>query len=583
MKERMLSAEQRRLQIAQSVMLGGLAIYWLFILPLPWDNSGGWGDDLPYNFLAWCAISGLSAAFWLISPPGFPLTGTPGGKVLFTGAILMTLPLLWSPTVATAGNAATRLVGLWAALAFWFTLRQCHFSAKQRRILLYCLAIAAVVEAGLVLAELYLPPGTLPEPWDKFTQKFGRGTVGVFQQVNVTASFLATGLATSLFMLGLHEARLPVRGQEIARRYFLMFACVLLPAVLVLIYSRIGWLGGIVVIAGLFYLFSSGDRRGEAKNQYLLIVLPLTGIALGVLLMNMSLAEALDKHNGSNHQRLLTLYYSLRYAFHHPLIGYGAGTYESSYQNFLAALPGGNPGHELMAHPHNELLYQFTEGGIVALAGVLLWGGLYLYWWRESTSVMQRGALICMLPVLLHTQVEYPLYYSVPHVLALLIMVYIAEPEVSAHRGKKRSAFRYLSQAGMLLLSVYGTVTSYQAFNAGRVLDKFEIQALSSPESITTLSVPWFQTLRYRQDLSLLRLIRFRYAPDTDSLVSYVQENTLWLSAHTWPRMYENQIAVLQYLGRQQQAQQWEEKAHRTLPWEKAFLLKKPQAESPGK
>ncbi|WP_329503111.1 PglL family O-oligosaccharyltransferase [Klebsiella aerogenes] len=557
-----------RTPLSGTVLLAGLGGFWVIFLHICWPNHGGNGTDLPGNLLAWCFIFILCTLFWYLRPNSLKIESGITIPWLAAGAILMSLPLLWSPSSATFYYALPRIAGLWAGLGFLFTLRQCRFNAQQRQLLMYCLSAAGGVEAMIVLLELYGPSSCLPHVWQKFIHVNGRMAVGVFQQVNVTSSFLALALTTTLLLLGMRKAALTSRLGEYIRLVALGCTVILLVTVLSTVYSRTGWLGGIIAIAGIYILLTFSSFSLEGQYQWLLIILPAIGVALGLGVMHLSVSQALTIHDGSNSQRLLTLYHTFFYALHHPFIGYGAGTYEGYYQAYLAALPGGNPGTEVMSFPHNELLYQFAEGGFVGLAGALCWCALYLWLWRNAKTLLQAGALTAMLPILLHTQVEYPLYYSVPHWLALLLLLRLADNEYPAK--SVTGTIRKLSISGrvaMIVLALYGSVVSLQAYRSGQVLDRFENIELTRPEQIEALNVPWIHHLRYQQDLTLLRLIRFQAHPDKDSLQAFTQENQQWLSVHPWTPLYENQIAVLYYLHEDAEARRWLHQARLTIPW----------------
>ncbi|WP_213793638.1 PglL family O-oligosaccharyltransferase [Klebsiella aerogenes] len=558
-------------------MLGGLTLYWLLFLHIGWKNSGGWGSDLPYNLLGWGFILSLCTLFWVFFSDNLIANIGVTGKYIVIGAALMTLPMLWSPTFATLINALPRLMGMWGGLLFWGTLRQCRFSSRQRTWLLYCLAVAGMIEAAIVLIELYAHPVWLPTIWQTIVAQFGRYATGVFQQINLTASFLATGLAAVLLLTGLRAARLENSTREKWRMVLLAVGCVLISTVLTLASSRTGWLAGLAVVASLYYLLNFSPFRHQGHQQPLLLALPLIGILVGLALMPYSAHQALLMHQGSNHQRLLTLYYTFLYAIQPPILGYGAGTYEGAYQHYLAMLPGGNPGLETMSHPHNELLYQYAEGGFIALTGALVWLGLVVRVWRKADSALYRGIIICMLPIMLHTQLEYPLYYSVPHYLVLLMLLSLAEKdEPQAVENTSRAStpvFRYT----MLLLTFYGALVSFQSYRVWQTLERFEASSLADPEVITALNVPGVMRLRYEQDLTLLRLFRFRHEKDLGSLREFTEENAIWMSVHAWPVLYQNQISVLRYLNDAKNVALWQEQAQRTFPWDKRFQVIKAQ------
>lgn len=563
-----ISHEEKYRMFSERSILCGLAVFWLILVHIGWSGHGGCGIYQPYNYVAWFTISVSCMLFWLIRPIGKKISIGVTGQILFFGAMLMSLPLLWSPSSTAASNALPRIVGLWAGMAFWLTLRQCHFSERNKFILLYCLAGAGLIEGIIVIVELFGPSSWLPIIWQKLLAERGRGGVGAFEQVNVTASFLGLSLAACLFLFGLRRTTLTSRYVDRLRVTILGAGCVLLPAVLTLIYSRTGWLGGLAVVIGSYIMLTVSRFSGEGHRQKYLLLLPLAGVLIGLSAMHLSIAQALAEHDGSNKQRLLTLYQTFIYASQHPLIGYGAGTYESHYQAWLAALPGGNPGGEIMDHPHNELLYQYSEGGIIALSGALLWCGLYIRLFLRMKTIVQAGALIGMLPILFHTQLEYPLYYSAPHWLALLILLRIADKDMPVEAIRRsRPFYAYTGQIALFLLSVYGAVISIQAYSTGRILDLFENTELDEPERIASLNVPWVQSSRYQQDMAMLRLIRFRTTPNRASLYAFVQENERWLSVHVDETAYSNQIAVLKYLHEKQKAKAWETVAHKTLPW----------------
>lgn len=547
----------------------GLSGLWLIFMHLCWPNHGGNGTDLPGNLLAWCFISIPCVLFWGLHSGKKRIHLGPTILWLLVGAILMSLPLLWSPSSATFHNALPRIAGLWAGMAFLFTLRQCIFTPQQRLLLLYCLALAGGIEAAITLAELYGPISWLPQVWQKLVNKYGRSAISVFQQVNLAASFLALSLATALLLFGMRYGTLAGRKYEYARLSILACIIIIISATLTLIYSRTGWLAGVLVVFGVYALFTYSRFREEGQYQWWLLLLPVIGVALGLGLMNLSIAEALNAHKGSNSQRLLTLCQTFYYALHHPFIGYGAGTYEGYYQAWLAALPGGNPGTEVMSYPHNELLYQFTEGGLVSLAGVLCWCGLYIRLWLRMDTVLQAGALLAILPVFLHTQVEYPLYYSVIHWLTLLVLIRLADKECpdKTPENSDHSRLSMLIPAGMFILAMYGAVISFQAYRTGQILDRFENNEMINPKQIAQLNVPWIHHLRYQQDLTLLRLIRYQTTPDKASLLAFTQENAQWLSVHAWFPLYENQISVFRFLHENSQAERWLKQAKLTMPW----------------
>ncbi|MGV0243238.1 O-antigen ligase family protein (plasmid) [Klebsiella aerogenes] len=559
--------------MASSILVAGLAGYYIFLLHAAWMNNGGSGVELPYNLIAWCFMSALSFVFWILQPSVSKSVLTPLYLSLFAGALLMSLPLIWSPSLMAFYNALPRIGGLWAGMIFLLMLRSAAFTERQTKILLHSLVFAGIAEALIILCELYFPGTWLPVIWQKLMLKYGRYGVGVFQQVNVTASFLATSLAICLMLFASGTFTTNNSNAERIRLTLLATAIILLTSVLTFLCSRIGWLSGCSSAGAAWFLLTFTRHKKRSRCHLLLLLLLLTGVVMGCQLMHTSIGQALAEHSGSNHQRILTLYHTVIFSGKHPLLGYGAGTYEGYYQSFMAGLREGNLSRELMSHPHNELLYQYSEGGVIALTGVLLWYGIYLSLWLRAKSVIQVTALLAMLPLILHTQVEYPLYYSVPHWLTLLLLIRLAEGEETSVVTGAHYRASGLIKAAFILLAAYGTVVSLQSIINGNIMNKFENNALASTQPVTRMKVSWIQQFRYEQDINLARMIDFQSTHDMKSLRTFTDMNASIIAVHPDPLLFSNQIAVLNYLHEYQQANEWLLRAHYTLPWETQFSV----------
>lgn len=80
-----------------------------------------------------------------------------------------------------------------------------------------------------------------------------------------------------------------------------------------------------------------------------------------------------------------------------------------------------------LTYPHNDLLFWWVEGGAVALLGLLVMGVSGFWLLLRRPGVRQLALLACLMPILLHTQLEYPLYQSPVHWLLVLILVNLAD------------------------------------------------------------------------------------------------------------------------------------------------------------
>ena len=551
-------------RIAHLPLIILFSLYWLVLMHIPWPNSGDYGMNLPTNLLSWGAISLPGLIIWLFLATK-TVRLTPTFLMLFSSALLFTLPALWSPRDALP-IAIPRLAGIWGGVFAYLTLLQQPIREKETVALFYLLATAAVIECVLSLAGFYCPQ-YLPFPLNSLAEKYAGYAPGIFQQLNVTASFLATGLAALLYLLADSRRALYPPRAEHARFVAIAVAIMTLSATLVIFHSRIGWIGGLAAMSCASVLFGHARFRHRTTRwrRALILLLPVLGGLIGTLILQQSVVASL-LHESSNHQRWLTLEYTLCMIRVHPWQGWGLGMFESAFQHFMAALPGDNPSREMMQHPHNETLFIWAEGGVLALAGglCLLWGWIILFLRRKS--LWQWAALLTTLPILLHTQVEFPLYYSVAHYFAILVLLASADGKLRAIQVRT-SLLRW----PFVLIALYGVVLSAQLFYASIVLGNFETGRLASAKRITDLHVPELMQMRYQRDLSQLHLWHFNQTGDIDELERYAKENGEWIKLHMEEDAWNDQVNILLFLHRQGDAEKLKQRAHRLMPWDDRF------------
>ena len=541
-----------------------LSFYWLVLIHIPWPNSGDYGMNLPMNLLSWAAILLQALIVWL-SLQADKIRLTPTFLCLLFSAIAFTLPVFWSPDQGLA-IALPRLTGIWGGVFTYLTLLQYPPREKEIVALSYMIAAAACIETVYSLMGFWCPQW-LPFPLNALAENYSGGAPGIFQQRNVTATFLATGLSLLLVLMADRQRTLKSFRAETARRFAICFAIILISATLVLCRSRIGWLGGLcgIACASLLFCQQCWRDRTTACQRLAIIFLPFIGGLLGSVLLQGSVLNSLA-HEGSNQQRLLTLEYTVRLIMTHPWRGIGLGMFESVYQNFMADLPFANPGREMMQHPHNETLFIQAEGGIVAFLGglILLWGWIILF--RRPKSLWQWVTLLTTLPILLHTQVEFPLYYSVAHFFLILLLMSATE--------SRKSTFtlpvKYLRPA-LAATALYGIVLSMQLFRASVTLGEFETGRLEPPESIRQLSVPWLMQIRWQRDLSRLHLMHFNQSGNINELDLFAQENAEWITMHMEEDAWSDQINILMFLQKREEALALRLRAHRLMPWDERF------------
>lgn len=587
------AGRQSRLHSVLQIAVATLLCVWLCLfLHIPQYNAGGGeGVWLPWNILAWAMAVTVMLLTALLEPVG-RFVITPLARLLLLAVALLTLPVMWCPQPEWVIYSLPRLYGLWGGALFYLALLQCRFSHRAKRLFLWCVSFAALVQGLSVLAGLYYP--TLLSPLSQaFLKTGGRQSLGIFQQVNVTASFLATGLALALALFYRQCLCRAVRPVGVwaslmfrVKTAYLLILMVFLPCVLVLTRSRIGWLGGLTVYIVSIATAVLTARRQRGRQHGLpawcpavIALFPLAGIVAGLLLMNCSVAQAID-HGGSNHQRWLTLKVTWEMVRLHPWAGWGTGSFLMQFQHYIATYRHPNPSRELMGHPHNEILYVWMEGGIVALAGLMVAGGAAVMLLKKNGSHTRRLMAVSMLPVLLHTLVEYPLYLSVPHALTLLLVALNldrdgqrAGPAVS---GARVMGIRKIARAGLRCVIVTGCVwmlgSLYGAYRVNALLSRFEVgQLAQSGGAIPAADVPWMLRSRYEADRLSLELEAYNRSGDLRLLRDYVQDNARWLRTHTDPDNYAVQVDVLCYLHREREARRYRYEGLLLFPYDARF------------
>ncbi|TBL52591.1 O-antigen ligase family protein [Obesumbacterium proteus] len=411
---------------AISVML---LIYLALAMHVFIPSMGGSGLRVPGNTVAWIFIALSVLAYWLLNRHQSIITTTTS-KLITVGILLLLLPLFYTPE-KWLKDALLQIAGVVAGMLFYFTLLQCRFSARWRVLLLNFLLFATLMQSVIGFIQLtMLPPNSgLMALGDE-----GVRPTGVFRQVNVMASFMATGLACSLHLLYLPQS-LSIRNKASSVIHRLIHlqqlaALVLLPAMLVLLQSRAGYIGAIAVVLINFAL----RIRNQPRRTTAFIGLIISGILLGyTLLLGAGLVIPVS-HDGSNLERWKILQITLAMIMNHPILGWGYGGFEYSFAHFALGMTPPITGMGVITHPHNELLFGWAEGGVAALAAYILLAIAYfrlmvLAWRRTDKSLFTLWLL--MLPFAVHTQLEYPFYMSTGHWLIFLLLLSLTDSALS--------------------------------------------------------------------------------------------------------------------------------------------------------
>ncbi|MGE6472556.1 Wzy polymerase domain-containing protein [Serratia proteamaculans] len=533
-------------------LFGLAAFYCLIAMHIYWPNRGGSGFYLPWNLVGGIFIALAILGAMLFSRPPLAVSGFFNWLAL--GGLILSLPLLWAQQ-PWLSEALPRLLGLALGIMAYFALLQIPLDRSRRRRLLTLLLAATVIEAlfGLVQYSL-LQPGN----WIGYNSLKNR-PYGIFQQWNLMASFMATGLALALYLL---SNRRPLSR---SLQWLSTSILVLAPLLLVVIASRVGLLAALLLSPlQLWMLFRINRRRAAAA-----LLLLVTGVGVGLLLVMINGATRAVTVAEPIFYRLAYWQEALRMIAERPWFGWGYGHFQHDFLHHFYTTHSSGMESVAISHPHNEILLWGIEGGLLSLSGIAIvcWG-LWRLLQRTRALPLRPAPWIAALPILLHMMVEYPLYLSAAH--AVLLLVILRSGDVRRrlrlpHRPQQTlRLFTGIAAALMLPYLLNG-------LHSALIITAVEKTGLRQfgPMSRVLTPTPW--QVRYDYDVQLQRLLQYPQTRDATTLWNYRQwaENEILVRPDA--NIYINLIAVSRLLQQPQRAADLQRQAHRLFPQDMRF------------
>ncbi|MCE9862721.1 PglL family O-oligosaccharyltransferase [Aeromonas caviae] len=525
------------------------ALYWLLGMHFFMHNPGGAGLYLPFNAWGWIFASLVIAlGLWQVTLRQ-QLVTSPLQVGLWLGGMLLWLPMAY-PGFELKDYAIPRLLGLLAGLLFLSCLYQWRLDRSARDRLLYLLLGAIAIEALLGLVQFYL---LTPGNWLGYDTLVNR-PYGIFQQPNVMASFMATGLSLAVW--------LEMRGQANAWLMGLRYGVIVAASVLlVVLQSRVGQLGGLL---SLLLLMPQLYRQRQLGRILALVGL---GIALGLLsLYGLSGAKRGLEIYQSGGMRSIYWPYAAKLIAEAPWAGWGYGSFEPVFLQHYMADKALNPAmvqiEYNLDHPHNEFLYWAVEGGIAPMLGMLLMGGALL--WRLSKAGWHQGmALLALVtPILLHTQTEYPFYHAIALWWALLLLVHVLDAEVEEGRlaAGQASWREYVCRPWLLLrfaaIAIPLVVVPFMltAIHTAWVVTKYERGGYKEPALLLQVVNPMAWLTRVEFDVNAVRLAVGLQTNNKTELEAYHDWGQEFVRHTPRANIYANMVLALNALGRREEA-----------------------------
>ena len=423
-------------------------------------NLGGEGLFLPYNGAIWIVAS------WIIASASFLIYKNQ--QIIlpkyWLGLALLPIGALVTGFIADKNNPTewiVRLSVIMGGYLFFLSLFQFQLKSKHIERSLYIILAMGLIAAtyGIIQAltgasnlSFLMPvsPNHLP--------------VGIFQQVNLQASFMATFLVLTYYL----ASRPSLRSFSFIIQATLLIAALGASYNIATSGSRVGLLGAAL---GLLCLFI-GRWKLFRQTKIIFIALIIATLAGGILGKSglEKTADKVDRAIGGVSADVRWHIYSLSLDIfaQAPLIGHGLGSFQKVFQEerieYQQQTDSSLRSAPRFSHPHNELIFWLVEGGIVSIIGILAAAIFTLVQLFKAGWQRGWGYSALLLPLVFHTQVELPFYISNTHWFLLLFLLFLTH-----QYGKKSITTEKLSMAAQrtipisfVALSIFATITLIQ-------------------------------------------------------------------------------------------------------------------------
>ena len=448
----------------------------LFYNWLELSTAGGLG--FIRNNLAWIVIIIFIIAGAISSLQKGEVTLPAKSPILGLGFMVATFPFFFNLTDFYSYGSLLPF-GLLGCLLCFCALFQFELLKNNKDSILLIIVIIAFAEVLIGSWQLF---NSLMMQLTSEVEEFKLIAIdGTFNQRNVFASFISSGLLASTFLLFFRKSIFSCPEAKKFLLCFLFLGCFLL----YLTNSRVGIYS---FIAG--HLLLTLTNLHKKKIVLKTLILTASGFVLAISFSS-GVFQGEGKDFTKTHNRQLIYSTAVEAIGESPLLGHGLGSFEKVYLDTLAkrihtydVTMQAVTRPENLSHPHNELLYWGVQGGIVSILGlIMIVIGILAMTWRSG--LRKNIMYYCLLlPIGLHLMVELPFYISGVHIIvALLVLFYVVSSigEIKVKNFELSSLTRSSSIGTVSGLGVFLGVTlflnSYSIYQA----NKFE-KALNRTE-----------------------------------------------------------------------------------------------------
>jgi O-antigen polymerase len=427
------------------------------------------------------------------------------------------------------------------ALAFlcWWLSQKWYICENRKKQALQIIFILTIIQGIISLIQTFCPALGLQLYEYSWLRNHGR-PYGIFQQVNLLGSFLATGLGCGYLLL-LKEKRIFFSITYLSGLSGIAFT-------LSLNQSRAGMIGALLILFALTLVYNGHNKRKSGFTLLCMFVSAAAGfwvVKHTHVIINGQLVSLAREFEGSNHARFQIISRTVAMITDKPWLGWGYGSFEYEFSRF--AMKNSESlyrSSQVITHPHNELLFAWFQGGVLALAGILLLVYGWLINWRRAHLKKNgsTGYTLLIIPLLVHLNLEYPFYQSFIHLAMFVTLLRVGEqdePKGLVKRTPVRQLAMVTVGSALVLYSLIALIAHHQ-------LTLYEREGYVHFPA----HMPWYFSAQYERahyDQMVALLIEYNQTHNERNLVDFMDRAQAYSQKHNDVNIWKSMIAVAHF------------------------------------
>ena len=532
----------------KKVFLITFGIYMVIGMHFFMHNVGGYGLYIPSNILGWIFIGiMIGAGFWQTVYIN-KIRITFFAKIILLGFLFLLVPFFYGNN-EHAGRTLFRFFSIAGGILYYISLTQFNFSKKEKSLILFLILIGVLFESIFAIFQYY---NLAPKMWYGYEMDQDYPS-GIFQQRNLMASFLSTGSAICLYLL--------LNGSNMfegAAKKGVVYIIPLLNGILLYhLNSKTGYIG--LFLATVFLLITKNWKRAPILLWFIVF---FCGITFGILTQRE--IPTVEQRIGKSEKRIRSV--DVRKArfettfqlwTNNPIIGVGYGNFARFYRDHHAYRRANEINFQkeegYVDHPHNELLFWLAEGGIMPFFGLILVAGAWIIMIIRMPLKDSLCFLGIILPIIVHTQVEFPFYQSLVHWIVFLTLAYLPDQYNSDSSKYSFKHIKMLKIPAVILPSFifFYMITTLQT---AMTITKFEQTGYKNPEIISKVWNRKVWHLRYEVNIMNMNLdIGFKTG-NVEILQQYVNWGRNFVLHSPFLYIYYDMASALRAMGKKDES-----------------------------